>query len=430
MTARALRVGVLLGDNLVEERVFSDAMPVTVGQSLRCRLSIPADGLPAEHALFVRDQGRWLLRPLSRMLGRLVQGETIKTELGDAPIALERGARGKLTIGDATILFQEVAEPARTPRPQLPASVKGTLADRIDRRLAVIVGGSLLVHLAIGAWAWATDREEPSTQTAQAYRQYRQDTYDITIPDDVTATTTQEPGTAAPVAPVQTPNPIVKPTRITTPSPTPRLPTTDDAERFAQILTGPGETPRGPGEMTGRLPGSDLDQQLADIRDNNRHITVGNKDNGFRTREREGIGDGREHIVDNSPTNLDQQERREEHVPNGRIDLRPKKTPPTGNTLTPEMIVAKIQTDYMPGLMRCYKKGLLGDSQLGGKVAVTFTVAETGKLADPTAHGVASDVDSCIASQMATWRFPQPKDKDGDPTDLDFAMTLALVPGQ
>ena len=30
---------------------------------------------------------------------------------------------------------------------------------------------------------------------------------------------------------------------------------------------------------------------------------------------------------------------------------------------------------------------------------------------------------------MATWRFVQPKDKAGDPEEVDFAMTLALVPG-
>ncbi|MBA3542718.1 MAG: hypothetical protein H0T79_24085, partial [Deltaproteobacteria bacterium] len=38
---RALRVGVLLRDNLVEERVFSTNAPITIGQSLRCTLSLP-----------------------------------------------------------------------------------------------------------------------------------------------------------------------------------------------------------------------------------------------------------------------------------------------------------------------------------------------------------------------------------------------------
>src|SRR5688572_29524355 len=170
MTARALRVGVVLGGNLVEERLFADAHPITVGQSLRCRLSVPADGVPHEHAMFVRDQGRLLLRLTAGMNGRLAQSGTTKSDLREGAghdgiwtIPLERGARGKLTVGDATILFQEVAAPTKTPRPQLPASVRGTFADRIDRRLAVIVGASLLVHIGIGAWAWMTEVEEPMT---------------------------------------------------------------------------------------------------------------------------------------------------------------------------------------------------------------------------------------------------------------------------
>src|SRR5688572_12650120 len=176
MTARALRVGVVLGGNLVEERLFADASPITVGQSLRCRLSVPADGVPSEHALFVRDQGRLLLRLTGAMTGRVAQGDGIQVELrGD--VALERGARGRVQIGDATILFQEIAAPAVTPRPQLPASVRGTFADRIDRRLATIVGASIILHAALGAWAWMGDVENTSL-TAQAKNpEYRHETH-------------------------------------------------------------------------------------------------------------------------------------------------------------------------------------------------------------------------------------------------------------
>src|ERR1043165_414748 len=81
---RALRVGVVLGDNIVEERVFVEG-PVTIGQSLRCQLSAPVDGVPLAHVLFVRDQGRWMVRTLD---GRVTPAEE----------------RGKLQIGEATIL--------------------------------------------------------------------------------------------------------------------------------------------------------------------------------------------------------------------------------------------------------------------------------------------------------------------------------------
>lgn len=423
MTARALRIGVVLGGNLVEERTFADAGPVTIGQSMRCRLSVPVDGVPLEHTLFVRDQGRLLLVLTEQMTGRIAQGGT--TELrpsGATPIV--RGARGKLQIGEATILFQEVALPVRTPRPQLPASVRGTFADRVDRRLAMIVGGSLLVHLTIGAWAWMTETEHTPLFESKQFAQYRQDTYVIDVPDEETPAT-QEPGAATPVARVQTPAPIVKPARITTtPSPTPGM-TTSDAERFAQMLTTDADSAGGRNEIGKRLPGSELDQQIKDIRDKGR--TIGNDESGFRNRKKEGIHGEPRPVVDGAGE-IVQQGPRDEQPPPARITLRPQPKPP-GDGPSPDRIIAKIQTDYMPGLTRCYALGLRGDHSLRGKVNVTFTVTDAGKVEDPTATGMTSEVDSCIAKQMASWRFPVPKDAQGGASDLDIVLALALVPG-
>jgi hypothetical protein len=359
-----------------------------------------------------------------RMTGRLATGGAITVDpKGSVPI--ERGTRGKLQLGEATILFQEVPMPVKAPRPRLPASVRGTFADRVDRRLAVIVGGSLLVHLAIGAWAWMTEAEQPLFEQKQFAAEYRQDTYKIEMPDLTPAEPTQEPGAATPVAPAQTPSPIVKnPTRITqTPSPAPAM-STSDAERFAQMLTSPDESPNGKTEMGSRLPGDELDKQIKDIRDNNR--TIGNDQNGFRT-QREGAHETSRQVVDD-PNELSQQRQREERMPPHRIDLRPppKKFPPGTD---PESIVQKIQRDYMGGLMRCYQLGLKGDASLSGKVAISFTVTETGKTADPSAKGTTSEVDACIATQMKSWRFAIQRDASGDPTELDYALVLALVRG-
>jgi hypothetical protein len=402
MTSRAIRIGVVLGDNLVEERMFVEG-PVTLGQSLRCKLSVPVDGVPREHVLFVRDQGRWMLRQLDGAM---------------APV--ERDTRGKLRFGEATILYQEVVAPAAVPRPQLPASVRGTFADRIDRRLAVIIGGSLLVHVVIGAWAFATETEQPALFENRAIAEYRQDTYKIEVPDELptVAEPTDVPGAATPVAPVQTPRPIVP-----RPIAPPAQMSTNDAERFAQILTNNTEQNGGRAEMGKRIPGAELGTQIADIRDNGR--TIGNDQNGFRNKEREGLGTGPQ-ITRNEPTQLEQQGPRTEHG-GGRIDLRPEPKPP-GDGPNPDGIIARIRNSYMQGLMRCYQIGLRNDGDLRGKIAVAFTVTETGKIADPTARGVSGEVDSCVATQMASWRFPIQKDKDGAPTDLDIKLSLALVP--
>jgi len=68
---RILRVGILLGGKIVEERLIRERAPVTIGQSMRNTFSIPIEGLPLEFTLFALDDGRYSLRFLPRMDGRL-----------------------------------------------------------------------------------------------------------------------------------------------------------------------------------------------------------------------------------------------------------------------------------------------------------------------------------------------------------------------
>ena len=92
------------------------------------------------------------------------------------------------------------------------------------------------------------------------------------------------------------------------------------------------------------------------------------------------------------------------------------------------VVLDRINTVYMAGLKRCYRLGLAEDANLNGRVAITFTVDERGKVIDEDATGVSSLVDGCISKLMINWRFPIPKDKDGSPTDASFAVSLALQP--
>ena len=431
MAPRALRVGILLGGNLVEEKLFRGTVPVTFGQSLTCALSIPGDGIPHAHVLFVHDQGRVLLRVTRQMEGKIAQGGTIRTELrageptdGVWTIALEKGARGKLQLGDATILFQELAAPPIAPRPVLPASIRGTLGDRIDRRLAVIIGASVCAHLAIAGYAWIQDVDTGSMLSSTVANQYHQETMEVTLPEEPAKVLPDPgPGTATPVSPTQTPKPIVPRPRVTPQAP--NLTTTDDALKFASILTGSEVGRTGNIDLNSRQPGADLNKQIEAV--GNRTVVVGNTDAGFREREREGIGTAPGPIVDD-PTQVANQPTKAETQPKGRIQIKPLPPEGPGTTLTVAAVLEKINTVYMSGLQRCYKKGLLGDAKLSGKVAMSFTVTERGSLEDFTSSGVTTEVDACISSLMAGWHFAIPRDKDGDPTDASFKLVLALQP--
>ena len=82
----------------------------------------------------------------------------------------------------------------------------------------------------------------------------------------------------------------------------------------------------------------------------------------------------------------------------------------------------------MAGLKRCYREFLKKNTSAHNKVSLSLTVNETGRTIKDAAHGFASKIDECITSQMSTWRFPIPKDKDGEATDASFEIALQLVP--
>lgn len=400
---RSLRIGVLLGDQLVEERVFPPGAPITLGQSLRCALSIPVDGVPREHVLFTSEGGRFALHETPGMQVRRDDG------------------RGRIVLGEVTILFQEVATLPPAPRPQLPAAIRGTLADRIDRRLALFVGGSLLVHVAIAAWAWTSDVPTTPLGYSPVATTYHEDMIDVTLPDIAVTTPTDAPtapAIATPVAPTQTPRPIVRPTHVQRPT------SGDDAERLASILAGDADEGPSAGGMRARQPGADLDRQLDEARGH--AITIGDGTHTSRTDDRARMGTAPDAPLVDDPT-LTRVPTRPRDEPTGRIAIGPVK-PDESTTLTPATVLDRINTLYMTGLKRCYKDGLKLDASLGGRVAISFTVDVRGQVIDESAGGVSSGVDACIQTQMRRWRFPVPKDKDGDATDASFAVSLALQP--
>jgi len=407
MPSRALRIGVLIGDSLVEEKRVDG--PVTFGQSLRCTISVPVEGVPFEHVLFDRDR---VLHPAPGMDGRVGVGEAV-TAIGSAPIAIARGARGRLQIGDVTVLFQEVAKPAPQPRPQLPASIRGTFADRIDRRLTMIVGGSLLLHVAIAAWAWNEDAPTPMLGPPQAAARFEQATIDV---NDVL-----EAPRAAVATPVAPPARIVQPTRVIVPRHPDEPVRLEDASRLASILASSDAGDHGVGEMARHRPGADLSAQLDEAQ--HHRVTIGD---GTPTSRDAHFGiDDRQHELPLHETGIETQTATHEQ-PRARahIDL-PKTDEPT--SLTPQAVLDRINALYMSGLQRCYVHALGGDSGLSGKVSITFTVDEAGRVTDPEATGIDAQLDACVRSQMSSWHFVAPR-VHNQPSEATFHVSLALRP--
>lgn len=102
-----------------------------------------------------------------------------------------------------------------------------------------------------------------------------------------------------------------------------------------------------------------------------------------------------------------------------------KTTKSVAPSLTIEGMLDKINSVYMSGMQRCYVKGLSRDPSLRGKVTIVFTINPWGRVTG-TVTGIAPQVDSCLTSQVGTWRFPSARDPKGIATEASFKLNLLL----
>lgn len=446
---RILRIGILLGGKIVEERLIRERTSVTIGQSMKNTFSIPIEGLPLELTLFALDDGKYHLRFLNKMDGRLSAGDQVNTlealksrgatNHGDYwQVPLSENSRGKLSLGDLTILFQFVTEPPRQPKPMLPASVRGTFADRLDPRLSVILGASIIIHFAIVIVALTMDVPVGTGIADRAYNlTFTQEEYKVELEQPKVETPT-ETGSAAGSAEEpkkeEPKTPVVK--KPEEPAGSSGRDSAADIQRqqeenaraMADLLTGEGTDGTSEGDMSKRRPGADLGQQIADVREGGKVVAVGG--GGGRGPRGDGdarVGTGKGPDIKGPGGTETAGGPKVEKAPAGRIQVSDKQTFDE-SSLTPDIVLSKIQSAYMAGLKRCYKEYLKKDASARGKVTLSLTVNETGRTVQGKAKGFAGEVDACITGQMSSWRFPVPKDSDGDATEASFAITLQLVP--
>jgi hypothetical protein len=157
--AKILRIGILQNRQIVEERLVRKRENVTIGQSTKNTFVVPAsNALPRSFTLFELTPQGYALNFTDAMDGRVSFGDSVVMlpSLRQAGQAQKKGetwhlllndkSRGKVVIGDVTVLFQFVTAPPVQPRPQLPPSVRSSLMQNLDWMLVAVVGASFLVH--------------------------------------------------------------------------------------------------------------------------------------------------------------------------------------------------------------------------------------------------------------------------------------------
>lgn len=160
---KVLRVGLVMGGKVIEERVIKDRGHVTIGPSEKSTFVTPGKNVPSNFRLFELVGNFYVLNFLDNMTGKLAQesGVTDLAELKhDAKkstvanvtvfqVPLTDDARGKVVVGDTTFLFQFVAAPAAPAKVQMPVAAQAGFGHSIDWSTTTIAAFSFLLHFGL-----------------------------------------------------------------------------------------------------------------------------------------------------------------------------------------------------------------------------------------------------------------------------------------
>jgi hypothetical protein len=417
---KILRIGLVAGGRILEERIVKQRTSVTVGPSEKSMFVVQVN-VPPQFKLFELIGSDYYLNFLDGMTGRvaLATGITDLVALkGQAKrvgpayqIRLTDEARGKIVIGETTFLFQFVAPPPIQPRPQLPLSVRGGVASQIDWNLTIIAAFSFLLHFGV-IGAMYSDWMDPVVNddiTAGLL-----DMVQRTVPPPVeTSEVPSASASAADTAPAATQAPKAQsPGKSVNQAPEAKvvagLLQEADQARIA-ILAALNGGPNINGAMKDDN-GAPVDLNGLATRNGGVSNTAGglNLPNGAGGPIRPGQGGGGLQSIHGGDTGGASTSAgvAVKVVPIGEVQY-------AGSTASVPISNAEaiIRSQIHPGAKRCYQKGLESDPTQAGRLVILIKVAPSGEVdsvAVSANTGLSAGVASCIQSVARRAKFDPP----------------------
>jgi TonB family protein len=153
-----IRVALIQGSKITEDRTLKRRVPVSVGTDEKNTFVVPVSNLPRSFTLFELIQGQYSLVFQPGMEGRVQVGgvdvtlaQAIEQNLAKARgavfvLPLNDASRGKVALGEISLLFQFVTPPSEPAKIDLPPGVKGSFFKQLDPLFFMTLGVSLFVH--------------------------------------------------------------------------------------------------------------------------------------------------------------------------------------------------------------------------------------------------------------------------------------------
>jgi len=436
---RVLRIGIVQGGRIVEERLIRSRENISIGWSSKSTFAVPSEALPKQWMLFELTPKGYVARFADAMdariavgnevisLAQLKQAGRIRRQANAWLLLLDERSRGKISVGDLTILFQFVTPPPPQPRPRLPASVRGSWTTGLDWAFTLIGGVSFLGHLVFVLylrnvdWPRKPDIEEIPDRFVQmvvkakppeAPKQQTQDKTEDKTPDKAVATN----NSARKAAPKKEISAEEK-ARI-------------DAERRARlaeqvrntgILKLLGAKADGSGSIADVLGKGDVDRDQEKAFQGVGGLTVATSDASLRGVKSGTGGSGKvadigslrgAGTIAGGNTGAGVTEKKVSGVVRSEA-------PAVDGELDPALVSKEVRA-RIGAVKACYERALKRNPNLSGKIKVRWTITAAGTvsgvdIADDSMGD--SEVSSCIKQLVARWRFPAPA---GGSVEVEF----------
>lgn len=432
---KVLRIGLIQGDKIVEERIIRKRETVTVGSSEKNHFVVAAPGLSSRFELFQLVGNDYILNFTDQMRGRvgLAGGVKVLDELrssggarkanGYYQVKLTENSRGKVEIGNTTLLFQFVVPPPVQPRPQLPAAVVGGFIAGIDWLFTAFVMFSFMTHFGFIIYLENADWPvEPGIATVPdrvAELIFNEpeppEPQEEVVSDEVTDEVAEEVAEEAVAESSPTPSRSSEPTSGSGQS------SADDSARLAveqaqaqveQMLLG---ALGADGAFQDVLAGGAVTGNAEDVMATAEGVGVATSAEGGSLRERSGggtVGSATRGLGNLQARQGAQQQQREgeqivERVIRGRVNSGALEEESGSGVFDPNIVTRQIRA-RIRAIQTCYERELRNNPTLAGRVLVRFTIQPTGTVSGATATENSTGspaVAACVVSTISRFRF-------------------------
>ncbi len=175
--AKVLRIGVIRDGKIVEERLMPARQPIAIGTSEKNTIVVPQSNLPESFTVFSRQGDRTTLHFEEGMEGK-IQGPAGSTDFGElvtqglakregknCAVEVNDDQRGKIVLGEVTLLWQFVEPAPEAPKQVLPKEARGNHFKSMDRLFVSVLVLSFLAHS--GAYVALANTEVPKEITLE-----------------------------------------------------------------------------------------------------------------------------------------------------------------------------------------------------------------------------------------------------------------------